>query len=116
MTQFGSFDTLEGDEPFEGVHRRAFSTDRATVTEYRFAPGAQFPQHHHHQAQITLVEEGDVTFTVDGDARDLGPGEWSVVPGHVPHGLRAGPCGARIRAILVPARGSTEDVEFAADA
>lgn len=113
MTDFGSFASLPGDEPFPGVRRHAFSTEKATVTSYVFDPGAAFPLHEHHEEQITLVEEGKVTFTVADESHDLRAGDWSVVAGQVAHGLIAGPTGARILAILVPPRSSPDAFELA---
>lgn len=100
----GSFAALPADEPWPGVHRRAFNAAGATVTAYELAPGAVFPVHRHPQEQITLVQEGEVEFTVDGSPQTLGPGGWSVVPGALAHGLRAGPAGAQIIAVVVPRR------------
>lgn len=102
----GRFDDLPIDEPWPGVRRCAFDTQHATITRYEFEPGAEFPLHSHEQEQITLMQEGHVEFTVDGNVKPLGPGDWSVVPPGVPHGLRAGADGARFLAIVVPRRES----------
>src|SRR4051812_7785897 len=92
----GSYDDLVADEPYPGVTRRSFSSRQATVTAYAFAPGARFPRHRHAQEQITLVQRGDVTFTVGADVHSLSAGAWSVVPPDVEHGLEAGPAGAQV--------------------
>jgi quercetin dioxygenase-like cupin family protein len=110
MPASGSFRTLPADEPYPGVHRRSFSSDRATVTSYEFDPGAHFPVHRHAQEQITIVARGQVEFTVADDRQALSEGAWAVVPGEVEHGLVAGPGGARILAILVPARTSPDEL------
>jgi unsaturated pyranuronate lyase len=102
----GSFDNLPVDEPWPGVRRRAFDSQNATVTSYEFEPGARFPIHSHPQEQITLVQRGQVEFTVAGEVKRLAPGEWSVVPGGVEHGLRAGEAGATFLAVIVPRRES----------
>jgi quercetin dioxygenase-like cupin family protein len=102
--EFGSFDAIEGDEPWPGVHRNAFDTSRATVTRYEFEPGAVFPMHRHPQEQITVLEAGEAEFTVGDEVRVLRPGAWSVVPPGVEHGLAAGRSGARLLAIVVPRR------------
>lgn len=100
----GRFADVPADEPYPGVVRRTFDTDRATVTRYEFAPGARFPLHRHEQEQITLVEHGDVEFAVGGRQQRLAAGDWSVVASGVEHGLTAGDAGARIVAIVVPRR------------
>lgn len=104
MTALGSFDGIEPEKPYPGIDRRVLTTPQATVQEYRFEPGATFPLHDHPQEQITLVIEGDISFSADGDTHELSAGAWSVVPGDVPHGITAGPGGARFLAIIVPPR------------
>jgi quercetin dioxygenase-like cupin family protein len=107
VTNFGSFEELGGDSPYPGIARRVLTTSKATVQEYSFAPGATYPLHHHPQEQITLVLDGELTFNAGGDSQELSAGAWSVVPGDVPHGITAGPVGARFLAILVPPRKET---------
>jgi quercetin dioxygenase-like cupin family protein len=93
---------------YAGVERRSFSSEKATVTSYRFAPGAAFPRHRHPQEQITLIEDGEVELTVGDRIEALSAGDWSVVEADVEHGLRAGPRGARVVAVVVPRRESAD--------
>jgi quercetin dioxygenase-like cupin family protein len=104
MTRTGALDDLPIDVPFRGIARRVLSTEKATVQEYRFEPGATFPLHEHAQEQITLILEGSVAFTAGADTEHLAEGSWSVVAGGVAHGITAGPSGTRFLAILVPPR------------
>jgi quercetin dioxygenase-like cupin family protein len=106
----GSFAGLEADQPYAGIQRRSFSSQGATVTSYEFEPGARFPMHRHDQEQITIVDRGDVEFTVDGVSQALREGDWSIVPGDMEHGLLAGASGARILAIIVPRRQDADDM------
>lgn len=105
-----AFGDLPPSEPYPGVHRQSVSTARATITRYSFDSGASFPLHSHEQEQITVVEDGRVEMTIDGEAHSLGAGEWTVVAGNVPHGIVAGDGGARIVAIIVPRRESPDDI------
>jgi quercetin dioxygenase-like cupin family protein len=102
----GSFAELPMDEPWPGVRRRAFDSQGATVTQYEFEPGAEFPLHSHPQEQITLIAKGEVHLTVAGEETQLAPGDWSVIPQKVEHGIKAGAVGARFVAIIVPRRES----------
>ncbi len=111
----GSFDELPSEEAYPGVNRRSFSTHEATVNSYTFEPGASFPLHSHHQEQITLVTEGSVEMTVEGEVSSLDEGCWSVVSGGVEHGITAGPDGAAIVAMIVPRRQGSDDYELAED-
>jgi quercetin dioxygenase-like cupin family protein len=104
VTQFGSFDRIDVERPYEGIERRVLATAKATVQEYSFKPGATFPLHRHPQEQLTLVLEGELSFTAGGEAHPLTAGSWSVVPGDADHGITAGSAGARFLAILVPPR------------
>jgi len=100
----GTFDELPVSEPFAGLRRRTIDAAKSTVNEYSFEPGASFPIHRHPEEQVTLVLDGTVELTVEGESAQLGPGGWSVVGGDVEHGITAGPRGARIVAIISPRR------------
>lgn len=100
----GRFDDMPTDAPFPGVTRASFTSAKATVNRYAFAPGATFPLHAHPEEQITLVERGRVELTIGGESQALDVGDWSVVAPDAPHGITAGPAGAAIVAIIVPAR------------
>lgn len=108
-TTIGSFGDLVPEEPFAGVVRYGFSTEHATVNRYTFSPGASFPTHRHPQEQITLIEEGDMELTTAQGTRRLSPGDWTVFPGDVEHGLRAGAGGARVLAIITPRRAGADE-------
>jgi hypothetical protein len=49
-----------------------------------------------------IVLEGEVELTVAGRTERLSAGAWSVMPGWVERGVRAGAGGARIVALVVP--------------
>jgi quercetin dioxygenase-like cupin family protein len=104
----GNFDQLPADLVYEGVTRRSFSSEQATVTSYTFAAGATFPGHRHAQEQITLVQAGEVEMTIGDGVERLAAGDWSVVASDVEHGITAGPCGATVLAIVVPRRESAD--------
>lgn len=111
MTEVGTFGAIAEEEPFPGVRRRSFDAEGATITEYRFEPGATFPQHRHAQEQITLVAEGTLSMTIEDKESELGPGGWSVVGPQVEHGITAGAEGARFLAVVVPRRGARDEYE-----
>ena len=110
MGTTGRFADLESETPYPGIRRRTLHSDRMTLTEYTFEPGATFPQHRHAQEQLTLVEEGEVRMTTAGMTEVLAAGSWSVTPAEVEHGVTAGPAGARIVAILSPRREGSGDI------
>jgi quercetin dioxygenase-like cupin family protein len=104
----GSFADLPADAVYDGVTRRCFSSDQATVTSYTFAPWATFPRHHHAQEQITLIQAGEVEMTIDDRVERLSAGDWSVVAPDIEHGITAGPDGATVVAIAIPRRASPD--------
>jgi quercetin dioxygenase-like cupin family protein len=104
----GTLDAIDPDEPYPGLQRRTFDGVGMTVTEYRFAPLARFPLHKHPQEQATLIVDGDIEMTIAGELSHLSAGGWSIVPGGVEHGIRAGAQGARVVAIIVPRRQTAE--------
>jgi unsaturated pyranuronate lyase len=104
----GSFDELQADAVYDGITRRSFSSDRATVTNYTFAPGATFPLHRHPQEQITLIQSGEVEMTIGDCVEHLRAGDWTVVEPDVEHGITAGSDGAEVVAIVVPRRKSAD--------
>ncbi len=108
----GSFDGLESEEAFPGVTRESFSSGASTVTRYSFEPGGEFPIHKHPAEQITMVLEGTVHLTVEGELHVLGPGEWSVVRGGVEHGIRVVDGPARFLAVVSPRRERTDEYEL----
>jgi quercetin dioxygenase-like cupin family protein len=109
--EYGGFADLRGEEVYPGVVRRSFSSQHTTVAAYEFAPGATFPLHRHPAEQVTLVQDGEVDFTIAGVEHRMGPGAWSVVAGGVEHGITAGDDGARFIAIVSPRRERPDDYE-----
>jgi quercetin dioxygenase-like cupin family protein len=109
----GSFAALPTEEPFAGVTRQALSSSRLTINRYTFEPRATFPLHSHPQEQVTVVEAGSIVITVAGSSAPLEAGEWSIVEPEVEHGITAGAEGARILAIVSPARRSADEYELA---
>lgn len=102
----GSFGDLPAEDVYEGVTRRSFNSEQATVTSYTFAKGARFPMHRHPQEQITLIQTGQVEMTIGDRVERLSTGDWSVIEPEVEHGITAGPSGATVVAVVVPRRES----------
>ena len=71
---------------------------------YRFSSGAVFPRHRHHQEQITLIQEGEVEFSVGDEVRHLSAGGWLVVGSDVEHQIHAADGGAEVVAVVIPPR------------
>jgi quercetin dioxygenase-like cupin family protein len=68
------------------------------------APGATVPEHRHAHEQLGMCIEGSITFTVDGERRELGPGGTWRIGSDLPHDAVAGPDGAVVVDIFSPVR------------
>jgi quercetin dioxygenase-like cupin family protein len=69
----------------EGVSRRVFTGDGATLAWTTLEPGHQPRPHSHEHEQIVYIVSGRVRFTVGDDVAELGPGDVLLVPSNVKH-------------------------------
>ena len=72
---------------FPGVVTRTCCTDRLMLSYVDLEPNSVVPQHSHPHDQAGLVVSGRVTFTIGGEEKTLGPGDWYLAPGGVSHGV-----------------------------
>jgi quercetin dioxygenase-like cupin family protein len=81
------------DEPVEQlsptIGRQVVHTERVTVARVLLASGALVPEHRHEHEQVATLLEGRLRFVVDGEEREVGPGESVVLPANVPHLVEA---------------------------
>ncbi len=72
----------------EGVTRQVLSDHPdLMIVAFRFsAQGAIGALHAHPHVQSTYVESGRFRFTLDGEEREVGPGDCFVIPSGVTHG------------------------------
>ena len=69
----------------EGVERKAFSGDGATLALHRLKPGHEPKPHSHANEQIAYILAGTIRFFVAGEEHVLGPGGLLVIPPNVEH-------------------------------
>ena len=74
-------------------------------------PGAVVPEHAHGQEQVGILLAGSMTFTVDGETKELGPGGTWRILANVPHSLITGPDGAVAFEIFAPIRDDWHRIE-----
>jgi mannose-6-phosphate isomerase-like protein (cupin superfamily) len=102
------FVTKDGSTIREYLH-----TARQSLAEATLEPGTSTTRHYHARAEeIYLFVEGDGALEVDGETRDVGPGDAALIPPGAWHQLTAGPEGARLLCCCVPAY-SDDDTFFA---
>jgi quercetin dioxygenase-like cupin family protein len=69
-----------------GIFGATVDSEQLTTTIYRYEPGCEWETHSHPEDQMTFVTEGGpIDFVVGGSPVSLSAGEFSVIPGDVPH-------------------------------
>ena len=69
-------ESVERTEAVDGVHLKLLAGgEEENVQHFEIEPGATVPEHDHHHEQVGYVLEGTLTFLVDGEEHDVGPGD-----------------------------------------
>jgi quercetin dioxygenase-like cupin family protein len=106
---------LETIPPFDvwgdAVRARRVQGEKVTLAVVELAPNATVPEHRHPNEQLGMVIQGSVTFTLDGETRDLGPGGTWRILGDRPHVVQAGPEGAVVIDVFSPIRSDWDRFE-----
>src|SRR6188472_4793301 len=75
----------------ESVQARVIVGNNASLAVVELGPNAIVPEHRHEQEQLGLCIKGSITFTIDGERRELGPGgTWRIMSNLLHDGV-AGP-------------------------
>lgn len=69
----------------DGVERKAFSSNGATMALNRLQPGHAPNPHRHEHEQIVYIVEGKVELHLDDQVHIMGPGQLLVVPPNALH-------------------------------
>ena len=104
MTAFTDLGTVAPQRIWDGVAGRTVHGERVTFSLIELDPGVTVPEHSHENEQVGIVIEGSLTFTVDDETRELGPGQAWCITGHAPHSVVAGPDGAVVVEVFSPVR------------
>jgi quercetin dioxygenase-like cupin family protein len=97
---------------FPGVVRRTLvSGDNQTLVEIALDAGAEVPEHTHPHEQAGQVQSGRIMLRL-GDAaeREVGPGDPYLIPGGLPHFVRALEA-SRLVEVFAPVRDEFVDYE-----
>ena len=88
----------------ETVRARQVKGERVAFALVELTAGAIVPEHRHDHEQLGMVITGRVTFRIDDEIRELGPGGTWRIPSSHPHDVVAGPDGAVVIDIFSPVR------------
>jgi quercetin dioxygenase-like cupin family protein len=81
-----STETAERTEAVDGVHLFLLAGgENANLQGFEIEPGAAVPEHDHPHEQLGFVVAGTLTFLVDGEEYDVGPGDTYHLAGGEPH-------------------------------
>jgi quercetin dioxygenase-like cupin family protein len=74
----------------EGIRRRTIASgERMMQMEVILEPGSRLPEHNHPHEQLTYVIRGRLRLIVNGEPRELGPGDSLYLHSGVPHAAEA---------------------------
>jgi quercetin dioxygenase-like cupin family protein len=73
-----------------GARMWAVGLEKSMLTYFEMEPDTLFPEHSHGAEQITLVIEGELTFSYEGQSVLLKPGEVIAIPSNVRHSVATG--------------------------
>ena len=74
-----------------------------SLAEATLAAGQETERHHHRESEeIYFVLEGGGTMELDGERRQVGPGDAVLIPPGAWHTIAAGPAGARFLCCCAP--------------
>lgn len=79
------WELMEWTEVREGVARKAFSGEGATLALHRLMPGHKPRPHAHHYEQIAYIISGEVDFHIDEEVVRLKAGGLIAVPPNATH-------------------------------
>lgn len=110
----GSFDDIASADPvriWDGILARTVDGEQLSLAVVELDPGSVVREHSHENEQLGLVVSGSVTFRIDDETRELGPGGTWQIPPYAPHEVRAGPNGAVVIDAFAPARNDWQALE-----
>ncbi|MDA8388743.1 MAG: cupin domain-containing protein [Nitrospiraceae bacterium] len=73
----------------------AVGLSKTMLTYFEMEPGAAFPEHSHEAEQITMILEGEMTFTYEENRVVLKAGDVIAIPSGAKHSASAGQKGCK---------------------
>ncbi len=76
-------------ERLPGWYGRYFHSPSMTFAHYDFTRGASIHEHFHPEEEVYEVITGELEMTIGGEAQIVRAGLVAIVPGNVPHSVKA---------------------------
>jgi quercetin dioxygenase-like cupin family protein len=99
-----NWNQMEWDDVMPGMQRKVLHADGFTMVLVDLAPNLDLPAHAHPHEQATLVQEGFLAFTVQGETRIIGPGDVIRIPSGAEHKAVVQDKPVRVIDLFVPQR------------
>ena len=80
---------VEEREPVEGFKARFVHTEKMTIGFFSITAESALPEHTHFHEQVSIIKEGEMELTVEGETFRLKPGQIMTIPSNAPHSGRA---------------------------
>lgn len=104
MTHFFDSSQRTAKELLPGISVRTFWGERMLLSLVDLEAHATIPPHSHPHEQVGIVVSGRMELTVDGETREVAPGDVYVVPGGVTHSVRMGAEPCQVAETFAPVR------------
>jgi len=80
---------IEREQMSPGIARQVIHTGNMTVARIFIDKDGLVPDHHHENEQVTILEEGRLLFTIDGEDQVLVAGQVMRIPPNAVHRVLA---------------------------
>jgi quercetin dioxygenase-like cupin family protein len=103
MKNFIEINALKSHEIIPGFKGRFIHTEKMTISYWTIKKGSKLPEHNHPHEQVSQVIDGTFQLTINGETKEMMPGNTAVIPSNAIHsGLALSDC--HVMDIFVPAR------------
>ncbi|HEY8739363.1 MAG TPA: cupin domain-containing protein [Candidatus Dormibacteraeota bacterium] len=111
MTTYSDFNSQQPRQIWDGIQGRVITGERMTMALVDLEPNIQLQEHHHTNEQMGFLIQGQMTFTIGGETRQLNPGDTYNIPSNVPHHASTGPKGCVVIDVFSPVREDWEKLQ-----
>jgi quercetin dioxygenase-like cupin family protein len=76
-------------EPVQGFKGKFIHTENLSVVYWKIKAGSQMPEHSHPHEQVTTLIEGEFELSINGETKNVSPGDVAVLQSNIKHGGNA---------------------------